>query len=539
MALTLPRGLSLVKLTVIFAVILCLVFFKSLFLPSSGVSPYNLAPAAESWWHGFKGDSSAAVSDVDTELDYSQLQDVDLTSEITDFEDPVPAPSSASSAGEAKGTAPRPTAPGRMYKPFDPSVPACRQLPGADRVVVIVKTGATEVFARLPQQLITLAACVPNLMIFSDMEQDVGQFHLYDALDEIGPEYRDHHEDFDFYHDIHRAHAMHGDVSLLGSQKGWNLDKWKNIPMLHKAYTQYPKADWFVTIDADTYLGWTNLLLLLNRLNPEDPLYAGCVYWHGPTQFAQGGTGYLLSRNAVEKFEAIRTPERIADWERETSTICCGDVMLGVAMGQAGVDVRGSWPMFQVEPPCSLSWTPPYWCSPAITWHHVHTYDIQALWEFEKTWINRTWTDENPGSVPYLYKDAFEYFVQPNIADKKLDWNNYSGDKIFTKPAEDHVKEEHDWDHKSDEEKQQMWDELNELQKHSVESFDACRAACLDDGDCKQFSWHPGTCKLNESIKVGHAVETSEEYASGWVLERVQAFKESQGTCEEPRFSID
>ncbi len=535
MPFTLPRGLGPLRLLIVFCLVASVFFFRSYLLPASDASHFNLAPAANSWWHG-PNSGYSDLSDVDTEQDYAQAEDLGLISEITDFEDPaVPSPASSTPEATHKPAA----APGLFYKPFDASMPACRQLPGADKVVIIVKTGATEVFVRLPEQLITLAECVPNLMIFSDMEQDLGHFHLYDALDEIGEEYRKHHEDFEFYHNIHRAHAMHGDVSVLGSEKGWNLDKWKNIPMLHKAYTKYPNADWYMTIDADTYLGWTNLLLLLSQLNPEEPLYSGCVYWHGPTQFAQGGTGYLLSRKAVENLEAIRTPEKIVEWEKETSTICCGDVMLGVAMGQAGVPVRGAWPMFQVDPPCALSWTDRYWCTPAITWHHVHTYDIQDLWEFEKTWINQTWNDDKPGSVPYLYKDAFEYFVQPNIAQKKSDWNNYSGDKTFTEPSEDHVKEDNDWDWKNDDEKQQLWDDLNEIQKQSTESFEACQTACMDDGGCLQFAWHPGTCKLNYSVRMGHAIEPKEEYSSGWILERVEAFKQGQGTCEQARFEID
>lgn len=574
------------RLFLVFLVLLSLLLFRSYYLPSPDGydTDFGLAPA-EGWWQRFHSAPDDTLGDVQVKEDGGdvqvekvsgnvqveedvgdvQIEDVggdvqalddggegtDLTSEITDFEDsflpassasPSPSPpsevkykpppiSSAKSETKSKSSSPVPD--------FDPSIPACRQLPGADKVVVIVKTGATEVFARVPGQLITLAECVPNLMIFSDLEQDLGHFHIYDALDEIGKEYKENHEDFEFYNNLHRAHAMHGDVSVLGSEKGWNLDKWKNIPMLHKAYTKHPDADWYLTIDADTYLGWNNLLLLLDSMDPDEPLYAGAVYWHGPTSFAQGGTGYLLSRNAVERFEGIRNAEKIADWEKETSTICCGDVMMGVAMGHANVGVSGAWPMFQVDPPCFLSWTSAYWCIPAITWHHVHSYDIVGLWEFEKEWINKTWDAEDPGAVPYLYSDAFEHFVQPNIADVKEDWNNYSGDKIFTKPKEDHVKEEHDWDGRNDDEKKELWASLSKLQKRSVKSIELCRAACEDDEKCVQFSWHPGTCKLNHTIRLGHNTDPKDEYTSGWMLDRVDAFIEEMGECAEPDYHID
>jgi hypothetical protein len=558
-----------VRLTVAFLTVLSLLLFRSYYLPSPDLEESN-ASTPKPWWRNPSSSWSDDTGDVDIDVEgeYRSTHHAHLVSEITDFtdysdyEDSIISPhSSAASSSETSSTASTastasaeewadsaatlassfPSAsPTTARRPaLNPYVPACRQLPGADKVVIIVKTGATEVFSRVPEQLITLAECVPNLMIFSDMEQDLGHFHIYDALNEIGKEYRENHEDFVFYNAIHNAHAMHGDVSVLGSDKAWNLDKWKNIPMLHKAYTKYPDADWFMTIDADTYLGWTNLLLLLDRMDPEDPLYAGCVYWHGPTAFAQGGTGYLLSRKSVEKFEDVRNPEKIADWEKETSTICCGDVMLAVAMGHAGVSVRGAWPMFQVDPPCALSWADRYWCTPAITWHHVHSYDIESLWQFEKDWINKTWDDEDPGSVPYLFKDVFEELVEPHIAQEKPDWNNYSGDKIFTKPVEDHVKEDHDWDGKNDEEKQELWDSLNEIQQKATESLQDCRNACGDDENCLQFSWHPGTCKLNYSIRMGHVVDPKEEVTSGWMIPRVEDMKESRGPCKEPQWGPD
>lgn len=529
MSFTLPRGLSPVRLLIVFFVLLSLLAFHSYYLPSPASSDFSFS-GAEDWWRGAKASSSEEVGDVDLNHDFNDVEDHGLTSEISDFADPATPSSSPSSSAPLLSHSTKPA--------FHSPTPVCRQLPGADKVVVMVKTGATEALARIPEQIVTLADCVPNLMLFSDMEQYIGEFHLHDALDEIGEEYKEHHEDFQFYRDIHAVHAAHGDVSVLGSEKGWNLDKWKNIPMLHKAYTKYPDAEWYITIDADTYLSWTNLLLLLDRLDPNEPLYAGCIYYHGPTSFAQGGTGYILSRDAVQRFEKIRTPQKIAEWEKETSTICCGDVMLSVAMGHAGVGVRGAWPMFQVDPPSALTWNDRMWCTPAITWHHAHSYDIEALWQFEREWINKTWDNHKTSMQPYLYADAFEYFVQPLLADNKTDWDNLSADKVFTKPSEDHAKENNDWDSKSDQEKQDLWDGLSEIEKLATQSVEHCREACQTDGGCIQFSWHPGTCKLNRSIKLGHAVATKEETTSGWILDRVAVFKKPRNHCQ-VRWELD
>jgi hypothetical protein len=592
-AASLPRGLGPARLLIVFFVIVSLFLFRSYYLPNlEPVSEYDVAATSDVVSPGPTpqiGPEDADISEVE-EGYYEYQEDPELAQMIEESEKanaayyeqedgdadmdanasttsddsvlhshprphshphghPEPKPSEVSLPNPEPQTGPKhasgPDMPLELASDtapihaFESQVPPCRRLPGADKVVVMVKTGATEVFSRIPEQLVTLAECVPNFMVFSDMEQHIGEFHIQDALDEIGQEYKEGHEDFQFYNAIRAAHKSYGDVSVLGSDKAWALDKWKNIPMLHKAYLKYPDAEWFVTIDADTYLSWMNLLLLLDRLDPEDPLYAGCVYWHGPTAFAQGGTGYVLSRKAVEKFEKVRTPEKIAAWEKETSTICCGDVMLSVAMGHAGVFVQGAWPMFQVDPPSGYVFGDGTWCTPAITWHHTHSYEVEALWQFEQEWLNKTWDEEDPGAVPYLFRDVFEEFVIPHVSEKKKDWNNGSGNKIFTEPKDGHVKEDADWDWKNDEEKQQLWDDLSELEKSSIESADRCRGVCETDPECVQWSWHPGTCKLSHQIKMGRPVDGKEEYTSGWMIERVQAFKEARGECGDISWNID
>ena len=562
-AMSLPRRLGPVRLLLIFVVLISLVLFWSHYLPTTGDQSENsLTSSIGPWWKGASSNSFTDGPDVDLEDGYNQFDDdptppaadddfVDSNSvqELgADTKADAETLSKAQTNTTSEATLKPQTGPIYASGPRVPAlapllaseshIPACRQLPGADKVVVIVKTGATEVFSRIPEQIVTLAECAPNFMIFSDMEQHIGKFHIQDALDEIGQVYKDGHEDFQFYHAIHATHASVGDVSVLGSDKAWALDKWKNIPMLHKAYLNYPDAEWFVTIDADTYLSWLNLLLLLDRLEPEDPLYAGCVYLIGSTAFAQGGTGYILSRKAVQRFENIRTPERIADWEKETSTACCGDLMLGVAMGHAGISVTGAWPMFQVDPPSAYSWGDRTWCTPAITWHHVHSYEVEALWQFEQEWINKTWNNEDPGAVPYLFKDVFEDFVIPHLSEKKKDWNNGSGDKIFTQPKEGHVKEDADWDGKTDEGKQELWDDLSELEKNGIESADKCREVCDSDKECVQYSWHPGTCKLSHAIRIGRPVDEKEEYISGWMTDRVDEFKKARRECGEISWQI-
>lgn len=188
-----------------------------------------------------------------------------------------------------------------------------------------------------------------------------------------------------------------GTASVLGSDKRKDLDKWKNTPMLHAAYQRYPDAQWFVFIDADTYISWINLLQLLGRLDSTEPLYFGAIFWYGETKFAHDGSGYGVSKAAAERFEEIRDAERIAAWEYKTSTICCGDVMLSVAWHDAGVNVSGAGPLVQHNPPSMFDWWMQAWCTPAVSWHHVRAFEVEALWHFEQAWINQTKTSERVG----------------------------------------------------------------------------------------------------------------------------------------------
>jgi hypothetical protein len=276
-----------------------------------------------------------------------------------------------------------------------PDSPSDSTLSAKD-VLVVLKTGASEVFERLPEQLLTLAKRVPNFMVFSDLEQDIGDYHIYSALDDVSDEYKNNNEDFVYYRSIEKAQAEHQDLSKWTSEKGWDLDKWKNIPMLHKVYQERPDTKWFVFIDADTFISWTNLLQLLSRLDPTEPLYFGSAYNYGNTTFAQGGTGYVVSNAAARKFEDIRSPEYIAKWENETETNCCGDVMLAVALLDAGVNLTGAWPLVQSDSPSTIDWSDRIWCTPSVSWHHVRSYEVQALSDFERTWVKKT---EDQGNV--------------------------------------------------------------------------------------------------------------------------------------------
>ena len=47
----------------------------------------------------------------------------------------------------------------------------------------MVKTGASEAVEKVPTQMATTLRCAKHVLHFSNLEQDIGQYHLHDALD--------------------------------------------------------------------------------------------------------------------------------------------------------------------------------------------------------------------------------------------------------------------------------------------------------------------------------------------------------------------
>jgi len=113
---------------------------------------------------------------------------------------------------------------------------------------------------------------------------------MHDALETVNPSYKENHEDFELYRTLQTYQQEGQDPSKLKGGKGWNLDKWKFMPMLHETYRLAPKEiDWFVYMEADTSISWPNLLQWLQKMNPKDTIYTGAQVLIGDTEFAHGG----------------------------------------------------------------------------------------------------------------------------------------------------------------------------------------------------------------------------------------------------------
>lgn len=289
-----------------------------------------------------------------------------------------------------------------IYTPHDED---CKSVPGADKVMVILKTGATEIYEKLPTHFVTLFRCTPHFLIFSDLAQSYSDYTIHDAIEPVSPKYKDSHEDFELYRKMQEYQREGQDMSKLKGDKGWNLDKWKFLPMLHKTYELSPDTiDWFVYIEADTSLSWTNLLQWLKTMDPRKEYYLGAQNVIGDTTFGHGGSGTAISRAAAEKFYNARldmgAKKFDAKWEKLTGESCCGDEVVARALkAEADIPLTPAWPLFQGEKMNTIDWTATHWCTPPLTMHHVTAIEVDAQWQFHQQWVEDHVSDVESSSL--------------------------------------------------------------------------------------------------------------------------------------------
>lgn len=402
----------------------------------------------------------------------------------------------------------------------------CRLSPGAADVLVVLKTGAVEVDAKMPTQLSTVFSCIPKYLIVSDMEQEFSGHYIHDALSHVNSKFKETEPEFEFQRAIKAYNDSNTDLSLLKmtdtQNLGWTLDKWKQLPALHLAYTLHPNLSWYVFIDSDTYLSFPNLLRIVKDLDPETPLYTGYEVGAGDLVFAQGGAGYLISNAAVKLFNDEFEDGGKERWEEETARASYGDGMVGFAMNNIGVPFSGlpQGRIFQDNPIAMYPEWEQMWCQPAISWHHLESLEVKQIWEWERHFL------ETSGNAVIRFKDTFEGLVEPKIRKgHEAGWDNMIGGKVLL-PLRD----------KSTDEERKPWEGLEELKVDPTVSWDACEKACELDHGC--LSWHfgPGKCNLGNNVRLGKKtggdVEEQGLAISGWNMKRIQRWKKRLGHCK-------
>ena len=232
----------------------------------------------------------------------------------------------------------------------------CRDFLTPKDLVVVVKTGANEVYHKLSTQLLTMLQCYGDVLIFSDLEQQIGKYTIHDALDNVTESVKVNNPDFDYYRTLQESNKQGQIMTTLRedhAKAAWTLDKYKFVHMLQKTWTRRPHQKWYVFIEADTYLVRSNLLLWLARFDPSEILFLGSPTFANGKAFAHGGSGFVLSGAAMSRF-AEGDPDVASRYDEDMKNEGFGDYLLTKALQDKDIELTYHWPVLQAEKPATI-----------------------------------------------------------------------------------------------------------------------------------------------------------------------------------------
>ena len=281
---------------------------------------------------------------------------------------------------------------------------SCSELPFANDTLVVMKTGSTELQDKLPIHFNTTLRCYPNYAIYSDVAEEFHGHQILDSLEDVDPEIKASHDDFALYRRLQqqsgRAGLEQSELSGTDSKPpgasgktenpGWKLDKWKFLPLMRKTLRNHPEKPWYVFVETDTFLFWETLLAYIAVLDASKPYYIGGQTWIGDVEFAHGGSGYLVSRPALERV-VKQYEENQHEWEKFTDNHWAGDCVLGKAFKDAGIPLTPAWPIFQGDDIGNMNYghSQRLWCQPTVSYHHLDALAIEDLWKYGRSWASR------------------------------------------------------------------------------------------------------------------------------------------------------
>lgn len=355
---------------------------------------------------------------------------VAVTSKVSPASSIPPAPSKIEqAAGNNEFASPNPNSlPDIKDEPSGPSMPAtitsstspaASSLPADDLkhatsgvcagyakdldIVVVVKTGATEASRRLPHQLTSFLSCAKDdFLVFSDMEQWIGDVHLHDSLKDVAEEAKFNNTDFKLYFD-QKQHVLEGqDIGQLSNRAGesWALDKYKNIHTAQKAWDLKPNRSWYFFIDVDTYVVWSSLFSYLKQFDASKTHYLGAAVPGEFGQFAHGGSGYALSRATMEALNGKDAKAIALDFDVGARNNCCGDIQMSKPLYERQINLTDAHPMINGDSPNNYRLGERMWCKPLITMHHIGAEQMNDIWQFERS---RKTPEVSPSMKAFLW----------------------------------------------------------------------------------------------------------------------------------------
>ena len=420
---------------------------------------------------------------------------------------------------------------------YDQSDAYCKEFPDPGNIAVILKTGATELYEKVPMQLATSLRCVHQPIILSDLEQTLGDIKVHDVLSNVSPSAMEDNTDFNIYR-LQQEYVATGRKNELpslsklpnnstdwrteGKSAAWELDKYKFLHMIERSWALAPNRDWYLFIEADTYLSWPNLLSWLPTLDAtQDHYFGNAIQMHEYSAtklfFGHGGSGILLSGPVVRAF-ASKTPSIARKWDKRVHKMWFGDFVLAAALyEELSIRITQGQPSMTGNEPETQAFLPSMWCRPVITVHHVDMQHTNSLYQFEKS---------NISSSPLLWRDVYTAAFPHGMPSNHSDWDNISGDDVYAlKPGPTEAESK---------------------------SYEACELACSKNEKCFQFMYTEKWTKKGEvpvperwchhsrAIILGKqrpprigqdGPDSVQNWRSGWMRERIADWVRENRQC--------
>ncbi|BCS30121.1 glycosyltransferase family 31 protein [Aspergillus puulaauensis] len=379
----------------------------------------------------------------------------------------------------------------------------CQAFADPGNIVFVIKTGATEVYEKLPTQLLTTLGCVQDFLLFSDLEERIGPYHIRDTLSDFNETLKETLPDFELYREQLEYRRTNQDMADLKGDKAWKLDKYKFLHLVEKAWLERPGRDWYFFFETDTYIVWTNLVLWMKRISPpKEPLYFGFIQYFMNDAFAHGGSGIVISGQLLEKL--IGDHAGLANkYDDVFTSNCCGDSVLANTIRQElDLGVQNMYPQINGEKPSTLGFGPSQWCQPVVTMHHLHPRERTAIFDFEQARQDLT--------EPLTFAElSYLPFPENNTRDYEEDWDNHSNIPIKFAGA-------------------------------LTSSLETCRQACTDTPRCFQWRYNSdGDCEIStEAFLIGGSKKpegNGKRWYSGWRVDEIQKWRDAN-PCKEVKW---
>ncbi|KAF5621005.1 glycosyltransferase family 31 [Fusarium sp. NRRL 52700] len=433
----------------------------------------------------------------------------------------------------------------------------CDGFPNTDGIMLVMKTGATEAFTKLPAHLLTSLQCLDDYLLFSDLDQQIDKYQIYDVLKDVKDDVKKGRKEFDLYKAQNEC-PIAQQYCTENMKEGWNLDKYKFLHMVEKAWEMRPNKEWYVFAEADTYVFWSNLVWYLrNRVNGTETPYVGSVAMLKGKPFAHGGSGYVIHGDTMRKM--VEIPDLAHKYDMMATHECCGDYLMSLAVMETGKNVKQAHPMFNGEKPMTLPFGNNHWCEPLLSMHHMNPEEVSDAWHFEKT-------RQKKGFIQI--REMYHQFWAPQLEAEHDEWDNLSDDACYIGfgpeaqgKATDHQKG-----------RQKKENEKNAIEQHAHRSKEHCAMVCeaenldiseddyynlKDDkernemirsrysqkkGDkewhagrrCFQWRYHNNVCCIARSFKRGKPrkeQKPEEKWTSGWFVQGINDWIEAKGDC--------